>query len=64
MDGGELLSRAEGEGVSFVNGADFYTDGSGGRGSARLAFSSVSPEEIAEGVARLSALLTKPAVPA
>ena len=64
VDGGELLSRAEGEGVSFVNGADFYTDGSGGRGSARLAFSSVSPEEIAEGVARLSALLTKPAVPA
>jgi DNA-binding transcriptional MocR family regulator len=40
-------------GVTFVPGTDFFADGSGGN-SLRLAFSFVSPEEIAEGVERLA----------
>jgi len=64
VDAGELLSQAEPEGVSFVKGADFYPSGSGGQGSARLAFSFVSPEEITDGVARLATLLATPPVPA
>jgi 2-aminoadipate transaminase len=50
------LAQAEAAGVMFVPGQDFFADGSGGR-SMRLAFSFVSPEEIAEGVARLAPLL-------
>jgi 2-aminoadipate transaminase len=57
VDAGELLTRAETAGVTFVKGADFYASGSGGQSSARLAFSFVSPAEIDEGVARLAALL-------
>ena len=37
-------------------GTDFFADGSGTQ-SLRLAFSFVSPEEIADGVARLAGLL-------
>jgi DNA-binding transcriptional MocR family regulator len=43
-------------GVSFVKGADF----GGGPNTARLAFSFVSPDEIREGVHRLSALVEAP----
>ncbi len=57
-DAAALLERAEGAGVTFVRGADFYPGASGGQSSARLAFSYVSPDEIREGVARLAALLT------
>ena len=57
VDAAELLTRAEAAGVTFVKGIDFYAGGSGGRSSARLAFSFVSPAEIDEGVARLAALL-------
>ena len=53
----ELLGRATAEGVSFVKGSDFYPDGRGGESSARLAFSFVSPDEIADGIARLAALV-------
>ncbi len=56
-DAGELLPRAEQAGVTFVKGADFFVGGEGGRGSARLAYSLVSPGEIREGVGRLAALL-------
>lgn len=56
-DAGELLERATAAGVVFVKGADFFPGGAGGRSSARLAYSFVSPAEIAEGVARLAALL-------
>jgi DNA-binding transcriptional MocR family regulator len=52
----ELLVEAEAAGVTFVKGTDFFADGSGDR-ALRLAFSFVSPEEIAEGVARLGALV-------
>jgi len=50
------VAEAESAGVTFVAGQDFFADGSGGR-SLRLAFSFVSPDEIAEGVARLAPLL-------
>jgi 2-aminoadipate transaminase len=50
------LAAAEAAGVTFVEGKDFFADGSGGS-SMRLAFSFVSPEEIADGVSRLAPLL-------
>jgi 2-aminoadipate transaminase len=57
VDTGELLDRAAGAGVAIVKGSDFFPGGSGGRTSARLAYSYVSPAEIGEGVAKLAALL-------
>jgi 2-aminoadipate transaminase len=56
VDAGELLARSEAAGVSFVKGADFFSDGSGDR-SARLAFSYASPSEIGSGVSTLASLL-------
>ncbi|MDX6482115.1 MAG: 2-aminoadipate transaminase [Gaiellaceae bacterium] len=55
----ELLAQAEAEGVSFVQGTDFFPGGQGGERSLRLAFSFVSPDEIADGVARLAELVTR-----
>jgi DNA-binding transcriptional MocR family regulator len=55
-DAGDLLGVSERAGVSFVKGSDFFPGESGGRASARLAFSHVSPDEIGEGIARLAAL--------
>ena len=55
-DAAELLVRAEAAGVTFVKGADFFSDGSGSR-AARLAFSYASPSEIGEGVSMLASLL-------
>jgi 2-aminoadipate transaminase len=60
---GPLLARAEEAGVTFVKGTDFFADGSGTH-SLRLAFSFVSPEEIADGVARLAGLLRGAPAPA
>ena len=57
VDTAELLERAEADGVTFVKGSDFFPPGGGGDQSARLAFSYVSTDEIAEGVARLAALV-------
>ena len=57
---GELLAKAEAAGVTFVKGTDFFPGGRGGeRGerALRLAFSFVSPEEIAEGVSVLGSLV-------
>ena len=51
------LARAEEAGVTFVKGSDFFAGGRGGERSLRLAFSFVSTNEIAEGVARLAPLL-------
>ena len=51
------LAQAEHAGVTFVQGKDFFAGGRGGENSLRLAFSFVSPDEIAEGVARLAPLL-------
>jgi DNA-binding transcriptional MocR family regulator len=56
VDAAELLPRATEAGVTFVRGADFFTDGSG-TSSARLAFSYEPPERIAGGVRILSTLL-------
>jgi 2-aminoadipate transaminase len=53
LDAGELLARAEGNGVTFVAGTDF----GGGTNSARLAYSFVATDEIREGVRRLAALV-------
>jgi DNA-binding transcriptional MocR family regulator len=52
----ELLVEAEAAGVTFVKGSDFFAGGQGER-ALRLAFSFVSPAEIAEGVARLGGLV-------
>ena len=48
--------RATEAGVTFVKGTDFFADG-GGTKSLRLAFSFVSPEEIADGIEKLAGLL-------
>src|SRR5215467_10809351 len=53
----ELLAEAEEAGVTFVKGSDFFPGGRGGERSLRLAFSFVSPEEIAEGVSLLGSLV-------
>jgi DNA-binding transcriptional MocR family regulator len=52
-----LLERAGEAGVTFVPGRDFYPAAAGGESSARLAYSFVSPDEIAQGVARLAELV-------
>jgi 2-aminoadipate transaminase len=52
-DAAGLLERAEQAGVTFVKGTDF----GGAPNTLRLAYSFVSPEEVAEGVARLAAAL-------
>jgi 2-aminoadipate transaminase len=57
VDTTELLGRAEEAGVTFIKGADFFPPGEGGDRSARLAFSFVTPREIAEGIGRLAALV-------
>jgi 2-aminoadipate transaminase len=57
IDAEALLMRATDADVTFVRGRDFYPGGTGGRSSARLAYSFVSPAEVAEGVARLASLL-------
>jgi DNA-binding transcriptional MocR family regulator len=53
VDAGELLTRAEAAGVTFVKGTDFGGDPD----SLRLAYSFVSVDEIADGVARLAAAI-------
>jgi DNA-binding transcriptional MocR family regulator len=53
----ELLTQAEEAGVTFVKGTDFFPGGRGGERSLRLAFSFVSPDEIAEGVSVLGSLV-------
>jgi 2-aminoadipate transaminase len=52
----ELLPEAEEAGVTFVKGSDFFPGGRGGERALRLAFSYVSPGEIAAGVSLLGAL--------
>ena len=56
-DAAALLARAEQEGVTFVKGSDFFPPGQGGSGSARLAYSFVSPADVRAGVTRLAGLL-------
>jgi 2-aminoadipate transaminase len=47
-----LLDAASERGVSFVKGSDFLIEG--GENAMRLAYSAVTPEEIDEGISRLS----------
>jgi DNA-binding transcriptional MocR family regulator len=53
IDAAEVQQRAEQAGVTFVKGADF----GGPPESLRLAYSFVSPDEVAEGVARLASVV-------
>jgi len=55
-DANAMLARVDPPGVTFVPGSDF----GGAPNTARLAFSFVSPDEIAEGVRRLVALVAEP----
>jgi DNA-binding transcriptional MocR family regulator len=55
--GADLLAEAEAAGVTFVKGTDFFPGGRGGERALRLAFSFVSPDEIAEGVSVLGGLV-------
>jgi DNA-binding transcriptional MocR family regulator len=64
VDAAALLARAEHEGVTFVKGSDFFPPGRGGAGSARLAYSFVSPADVRAGVARLAGLLREAHSPA
>jgi 2-aminoadipate transaminase len=57
VEAAPLLERAQEAGVTFLKGSDFYLPGTGGERSARLAYSHVSPDEIAEGIARLGSLV-------
>jgi 2-aminoadipate transaminase len=58
VDAGAVLPRAEAAGVTFVKGADFFPEGSGGgRSSLRLAYSFVSVAEIADGIRLLASLV-------
>jgi 2-aminoadipate transaminase len=59
-----VLPQAEHAGVPFVKGSDFFAGGQGGLHSLRLAFSYVSPEQIADGISRLAPLLLGSATPA
>jgi DNA-binding transcriptional MocR family regulator len=58
------LAQAQATGVTFVKGTDFFPAGRGGENSLRLAFSFVTPDEIADGVARLASLLRGAPAPA
>jgi 2-aminoadipate transaminase len=58
LDASELLADALAEKVAFVPGASFFPRG-GGAETLRLNFSFCAPERIAEGIARLGAVLRK-----
>jgi 2-aminoadipate transaminase len=52
-----LLPVAERHGVSFVPGTEFYLDGDEGERYIRLAFSFLTPRELAEAAGRLTAAM-------
>lgn len=51
-DGDALFAAAAERGLAFVKGSDFLLDG--GHSSLRIAYSGVTPEQIADGVGRLA----------
>jgi 2-aminoadipate transaminase len=55
-----VLHAAQGVGVSFIAGPDFYPWAGGGRSSARLAYSFASPAQLREAVRRLAGLVSAP----
>jgi 2-aminoadipate transaminase len=58
IDAVDLLARARGEGIAFLNGESCYPDATSRR-QLRLCFSGVSPEQIDVGIARLAHLLNE-----
>jgi 2-aminoadipate transaminase len=54
MDSQSLFEAALSENVAFVPGDSFYTNGDEGRRHFRLNFSNAQPEQIREGIRRLS----------
>jgi DNA-binding transcriptional MocR family regulator len=54
VDAVDLVAMARENLVDYIPGPSFYSDGSG-RGSLRLSFSNVSPEQIDTGIGRLAA---------
>jgi len=58
VDDRELFDRALKEKVSFVLGSSFFVDG-GGHRFARLSFSGITHEQIAEGITRLAAAISR-----
>lgn len=56
LDASALLGRAVDEGVAYVPGEQFFTDGSG-KNTLRLAYSVASPAEIDSGIQRLGSLM-------
>ena len=54
VDASAVFDRAAEAGVAVVKGTDFFPRGQGGESSLRLAFSFVSADELAEGIARLA----------
>jgi DNA-binding transcriptional MocR family regulator len=58
VDSIRLLEAANGVGVSFVPGPDFFPRGGGGRSAARLAFSFASPAQLADAAGRLAGVFS------
>jgi len=58
VDTAEILKEAIEQGVTFVPGTAFYTDGTG-KNTMRLNFSNATPEDIDEGIGRLGRALSR-----
>jgi DNA-binding transcriptional MocR family regulator len=58
----ELFAEAAAEGITYVKGSDCVLEG--GERTLRLAYSGVSPAEIAEGMERLGSVFRRAATPA
>ncbi|MBX6341236.1 MAG: PLP-dependent aminotransferase family protein [Thermomicrobiaceae bacterium] len=56
VDAVDILPEARAQGVDYIPGNQFYSDGSG-RQSLRLSYSAVTPEQIDEGIARLGRIV-------
>lgn len=57
VDSGSMLSAALDKGVTYTPGDGFFPDGTSGKNSMRIAFCYESPENIAEAVRRLAAVI-------
>ena len=60
----DLQVAAEAVGVTFVKGSDFFAGHLAGEHELRLAYSFVSPDEIADGISRLAPLVRSVPAPA
>jgi 2-aminoadipate transaminase len=59
MDSQRLFETALNENVAFVPGDSFYVNGNEGRRHLRLNFSNAQPEQIREGIRRLSSAVRR-----